>query len=253
MSLKKKLKNNELTIGSWITIGHPSIVDVMASAGFEWLVIDMEHTSIDLTVAHILISTIQANGIKALVRVSKNEEVIIKKVLDIGADGIVVPMIKSKSDALEAINYAKYPPVGKRGVGLFRAQKYGIGFNEYKKWVNEELIIIAQIEHYEAVDNIEEIITTKGIDGVIIGPYDLSGSMGYPGEYQREDVQSKISHVLEMCKRHNVPSGFHVIESDPQKLNEKIKEGCTFLAYSLDFFFLGDSARDGMKKIDRGH
>ena len=252
MSLKNKLKNNKLTLGSWVTIGHPAVIDIMASAGFEWLVVDMEHTSIDLTMAHNLIATIQANGMKALVRVSKNEEVIIKRILDMGADGIVVPMVKSRADALEAIDYAKYPPVGKRGVGLFRAQKYGLGFDEYKKWVNEELVIIAQIEHYEAVDNIKEIITTDGIDGVIIGPYDLSGSMGYPGEYDRNDVKAGIAKVLRVCKENNVPSGFHVIESDPTKLQERIDEGCTFLAYSLDFFFLGDSARIGMKIIREG-
>jgi len=249
MSLKNKLKNNELTIGSWVTIGHPSVVDVMSGAGFEWLVIDMEHTSIDLTTAHNLIATIQANGLKALVRVSKNEEVIIKRILDMGADGIVVPMVKSKADALEAIDYAKYPPVGKRGVGLFRAQKYGLGFEDYKKWVNEELVIIAQIEHIEAVENIEEIITTDGIDGVIIGPYDLSGSMGYPGEYHRDEVKEAIAKVLKVCKENNMSSGFHVIESDSSKLKQRIDEGCTFLAYSVDFFFLGDSARDGMKTI----
>ncbi len=248
--MKSRLKNNQLTIGSWVTIGHPSIVDVMAGAGFEWLVVDMEHTSIDLSMAHTLIATIQANGLKALVRVSKNEEVIIKRVLDMGADGIIVPMIKSKLDALQAIEYAKYPPIGKRGVGLFRAQKYGMGFNEYKKWVDEELIIIAQIEHYEAVQNIEEIITTDGIDGVIIGPYDLSGSMGYPGEYDRDDVKKAIAKVLKICKEKNVPSGFHVIETNPEKLQEKIDEGCTFLAYSVDFFFLGNSARYGMNKIN---
>lgn len=250
--LKRKLKNNEVTLGSWVTIGHPSIIEIMASAGFEWLVIDLEHTSIDLSMAHILISTIQANGIKALVRVSKNEEVIIKRVLDMGADGIIVPMIKSRSEALEAINYAKYPPVGERGVGLFRAQKYGLEFEKYKKWVNEELVIIAQIEHYEAVENIEKIITTDGIDGIIIGPYDLSGSMGYPGEYDREDVKDAIAKVLKICKEKNVPSGFHVIESDPSKLQQRIREGCTFLAYSLDFFFLGDCARNGMRNIKEG-
>lgn len=224
----------------------------MASADFEWLVIDLEHTSIDLSTAHILISTIQANGMKALVRVSKNEEVIIKRVLDMGADGIIVPMIKSKADTIEAISYAKYPPTGKRGVGLFRAQKYGLGFNEYKRWVDNELVIIAQIEHIDAVTNIEEIITTDGIDGIIIGPYDLSGSMGYPGEYDREDVKKAIERVLQACKKNNTPSGFHVIESDPSKLQERIEQGCTFLAYSLDFFFLGDRARDGMKKIKEG-
>lgn len=252
MNLKTKLIKNELTIGSWITIGHPNVAEIMADAGFEWLVVDMEHTSIDLTASQILIGAIQAKGIKALVRVEKNEEVIIKKVLDIGADGVIVPMIKSKADALKAIEYSKYPPTGKRGVGLYRAQNYGTGFEEYKKWVNEELVIIAQIEHIEAVENIEEIITTDGIDGVIIGPYDLSGSMGYPGDFYRDDVENAINTVLESCKMHNVPLGFHVIESDPYNLIERIKQGCTFLAYSLDFFFLGDSARDGMKMIKEG-
>jgi len=252
MTLKNKLQNNELTLGSWITIAHPSVVDIMSSAGFEWLVIDLEHTSIDLTMAHNLIATIQANGMKALVRVSKNEEVIIKRVLDMGADGLVVPMIKSKEEALEAIDYAKYPPVGKRGVGLFRAQKYGLGFDEYKEWVNNDLVIIAQIEHIQAVDNIEEIIQTEGIDGVIIGPYDLSSSLGVPGEYHRKDVKDAIKKVLDVCGNHNFPSGFHVIESDPTQLQSRIDDGCTFLAYSLDFFFLGDSARSGMKIIKKG-
>lgn len=251
MNLKEKLKNNVVTIGSWVTIGHSVVVEIMASAGFEWLVVDIEHTSIDLTTVHNLIATIQANQMKALVRVSKNEEVIIKRILDMGADGIIVPMIKSKADAEEALNYAKYPPVGKRGVGLFRAQKYGLGFDDYKKWVNDELVVIAQIEHIDAVQNIEEIIDTKGIDGVIIGPYDLSGSMGCPGDYHREDVQDAIQTVLNKCKEKGVPSGFHVIESDPAKLNERIAQGCTFLAYSLDFFFLGDSARSGMKQINQ--
>jgi 2-dehydro-3-deoxyglucarate aldolase len=253
MSLKAKLKNNQLTLGSWVTIGHTAVVDIMSSAGFEWLVIDLEHTSIDLSTAHQLIATIQANNMKALVRVSKNEEVIIKRVLDMGADGIVVPMVKSQSDAKEAVDYAVYPPKGKRGVGLFRAQQYGLNFNEYKQWVNDELVIIAQIEHINAVKNIEEIVQVDGIDGIIIGPYDLSGSMGHPGEYHRDDVKQAIRDVLAACQKLNVPSGFHVIDSDPAKLQEKINDGCTFLAYSLDFFFLGDSARQGMQTLREGN
>ncbi len=252
MSLKEKLKNNQLTIGSWITIANPAIVEIMATANFEWLVIDMEHTSIDLASAQILITTIQANGMKALVRVSKNEEVIIKRVLDMGADGVVVPMIKSGEEALEAISYIKYPPIGKRGVGLYRAQGYGTKFNEYKEWLEKEVVVIAQIEHIEAVRNIEEIILTDGIDGTIVGPYDLSGSMGYPGAFERDDVKEAIKSIELACKKHNKPYGFHVIESEPKRLQERIDEGCTFLAYSLDFFFLGDSARAGMKKIKEG-
>jgi len=249
MSLKQKLKNNQLTIGSWIMIGHPISVEVMALAGFEWLVIDIEHTSINLETTQNLITTIQANGIKALVRVSKNEEVVIKKILDMGADGIIVPMVNSKEDAIQAVNYAKYPPVGKRGVGLYRATKYGTKFEEYKKWVDEELVIIAQIEHIDAVNNIDEILQVEGIDGTIIGPYDLSGSMGYPGEFERDDVKNAVDKVLDKCKEYNIPSGFHVVDTDSSKLQEKINQGCTFLAYGIDYFFMRDGAIDGMGEL----
>ena len=250
--LKNKLKNNKLTIGSWITIGNASVIEVMATAGFEWLCIDMEHTSIDLETAKMLIITIHANNMKALVRVSKNEEVAIKKVMDMGADGVIVPMVKTKKEAQMAVDFVKYPPTGKRGVGLYRAQGYGTKFEEYKKWTEEEAIIIAQIEHIEAVENIEDILQVDGIDGTIVGPYDLSGSMGIPGEYYRDDVQEAILKIKKACKKYNKPYGFHVIESDPKNLQSRIDEGCTFLAYSVDFFFLGDSVRNGMKIIQKG-
>ena len=251
MNLKQKLKNNELTIGSWIMMGSPISVEVMALAGFEWLVIDIEHTAIDMAMAQTLITTIQANDMKALVRVSKNEEVVIKRILDMGADGIIVPMVSSKEDAKMAVDYAKYPPMGKRGVGLYRASKYGTGFEEYKKWVDEELIIIAQIEHIDAVNNIDDILNVEGIDGTIIGPYDLSGSMGYPGDFEREDVKKAVQKVLDRCKKHNMPSGFHVVDTEPKKLNLKIEQGCTFLAYGIDYFFMRDAAIAGMKNIKK--
>lgn len=249
MSLKNKLKNSQLTIGSWIMIGNPISIEVMSLAGFEWLVVDMEHTSIELDTAQTLIATIQANGMKALVRVSKNEEVVIKKVLDMGADGIIVPMVCSRDDAIQAVNYAKYPPVGKRGVGLYRASKYGVNFEAYKKWVNEELVIIAQIEHIDAVRNIDEILQVEGIDATIIGPYDLSGSMGYPGEFEREDIKAAVQKTLDKCKQYNIPSGFHVVDTDPKKLQQKIDQGCIFLAYGIDYFFMRDAAINGMNKI----
>ncbi len=252
MSLKTKLKNNQLTIGSWIMMGNPMSVEVMALAGFEWLVIDIEHTSIDLETTQSLITTIQASGIKALVRVSKNEEVIIKRVLDMGADGLIIPMICSKKDAIQAINYAKYPPVGKRGVGLYRASKYGTNFDAYKKWVDEELVIIAQIEHIDAVNNIDDILQVEGIDGTIIGPYDLSGSLGHPGEFERDDVKDAVSKVVDKCKKYGIPSGFHVVDTDPVLLQTKIDQGCTFLAYGIDYFFMRDAAVNGMSKLKEG-
>ena len=129
--LKQKLQKKELTVGSWLTIPHRSVVEVFAKSGFEWLVIDLEHSPIGIDQTAELIAHIQGNGMQALVRVTKNEEVIIKRVLDAGADGIVVPMIKCKQEAEKAVSFTYYPPLGSRGVGLNRAQHYGEGFEPY--------------------------------------------------------------------------------------------------------------------------
>lgn len=243
-TLKTKLKNNELTIGSWITIGHPSVIEVLSNAGFDWLTIDMEHTTIDYSTVQTLISIIQSKGMSALVRICKNEEVYIKRVLDAGADGVIVPMINNADDAKKAVEFVKYPPEGKRGVGLYRAQKFGFGFEEYKKWLSDNVVIIAQIEHFEAVNNIEEIISTKGIDGVIIGPYDLSGSMGIPGEFDDPKVVSVLETFEKACKENNFPMGFHVIEPNSKLVEEKVSKGYNFIVFSTDFFFMGRKAHE---------
>lgn len=247
--LKNKLINNELTIGSWLTMNETNIVEIMAQAGFEWLCVDIEHTSIDLEATKKLIITIQSSNMKALVRVSKNEEVVIKRVMDMGADGVIIPMVNSEADAQQAVGFVRYPPHGNRGVGLSRAQGYGECFNEYKEWVLKEAIIIAQIEHVDGVKDIENILAVDGIDGTIIGPYDLSGSLGFPGQFERDDVKEAIDKVKKACKKANKPYGFHVIQSDPEHMKKRILEGASFLAYSTDFFFLGDCSKSGMASI----
>ena len=245
-TLRKRIKAGELTLGSWITIGHPNVAEILANAGFDWLVIDIEHNPIDISMVQTLITTIQSKGVAAFVRVSKNEEVVIKHVLDAGADGIIVPMICTKADAIQAVDYAKYPPIGKRGVGLDRAQQYGTGFEEYKKWVAEDLVVIAQIEHIDGIKNLEGIISVDGIDGTIIGPYDLSGSMGMPGEFEKPVVKEALAKYIDICKAHKFPMGFHVVNADPAKIQEKIDEGYRFIAYGTDFLFMGDTATKGM-------
>ncbi|WP_445757920.1 HpcH/HpaI aldolase family protein [Polaribacter sp.] len=244
--LKEKLQKQDLSIGSWLTIPHQAIVEILSTAGFEWLAIDMEHSPISIETIMNLIGHIQGNNMQALVRVSKNEEVAIKRVLDAGADGVIVPMIRNKYEAKKAVNFVKYPPIGKRGVGLNRAQKYGTAFDTYQNWVKNHAVVIAQIEHIDAVNNLEEILSVDGIDGIIVGPYDLSASMGYPGKYDREDVQKALHKIDVITKKLNKPLGFHVVDSDHRKLLEKINKGYSFLAFSLDFFFLGDKARDEM-------
>lgn len=248
-SLKDKLKNNQLTLGSWLTIPHQSVVEIMATAGFEWLTLDLEHAAIDISQAMNMIALIQGKGMKALVRVSKNEEVIIKRMLDAGADGVIIPTVKNAEEARQAVDFVKYPPVGKRGVGLNRAQNYGTGFDEYQDWLKNECVIIVQIEHIDSVHNLESILNVEGIDGIIVGPYDLSASMGMPGNYEHPDVVIALKKVEETTLRMKKPLGFHVIHSDHQKTLDKINVGYSFLAFSIDFFFLGDKARDEMNLL----
>jgi len=249
INLKQKLKNRELTIGSWITIGHPAIAEILATANFEWLVIDIEHTTIDLSMVQVLITTIQSKGIAAIVRVSKNEEVIIKRVLDAGADGIIVPMVCSGIEAEQAVQYAKYPPEGKRGVGLARAQQYGIGFETYKEWVKTDLVVIAQIEHIDGINDLENILNVEGIDGAFIGPYDLSGSLGIPGKYDEPIVVAALERFKDICQKKGMAMGFHVIDPEFDRLKAKIDEGYNFLAFSTDFLFMGANARKNTEKI----
>jgi 2-keto-3-deoxy-L-rhamnonate aldolase RhmA len=252
MKLKNKLEMNTLSIGSWVTIGHQSIIEIMATAGFDWLVIDMEHSAITLDKAQGLITAIQSKNMAALVRVGSNDELIIKQIMDAGADGVVVPMINSKDDAIKAVKSVHYPPEGNRGVGLARAQNYGIGFDKYKEWLKRDSIIIAQIEHKDAVENISEIISVKGIDGVIIGPYDMSASFGIPGELDNPILLNAIKRVENVCKGSNFTLGYHIIKPNHTEVQEKVELGYSFIGFSLDFFFLGEKARDEMKELING-
>ena len=210
----------KLYLGSWITLNHPSIAEIMADAGFDWLCIDLEHSVTDYFETQQLIIAIQAKGIKAFVRVGENNARIIKRVLDAGADGIIVPSINSKADAEKAVKALKYPPLGSRGVGLARAQKYGFGFEDYRDIKINDIKLIAQIEHINAIDELDDIITTQGIDGTFIGPYDLSGSMGKPGSFKDADVIAAIQHYEEVAKRYDKWIGFHVVATDHKQIAE---------------------------------
>jgi len=238
------------SLGTWITLNHPSIVEILADSGFDWLCIDMEHSVTDYFEAQQLISTIQSKGIKAFVRVGENNDRIIKRVLDSGADGIIIPMVNTRKDAEKAIQSIKYPPIGKRGVGLARAQNYGFGFENYKNSVADDIKVIVQIEHIDGVKNLDEILSLKYIDGSFIGPYDLSGSMGKPGKYNDNDVKDVIKKYELIASKYDKYIGFHVIQPDYKLVIDKIKSGYNFIAFSLDTVFLGTIARNQMEKIN---
>jgi 2-dehydro-3-deoxyglucarate aldolase len=243
------MSNKEISIGSWITLGHLSIAEIMADAGFDWLCIDMEHSVIDNYTAEQLIAIIEAKGCVPYVRVGENDPLIIKRVLDAGAKGVIVPMINSAEDARKAVDSVKYPPVGTRGVGLARAQGYGFNFEKYARKVNDETTVIAQIEHVEAVNNLEEILKVDGIDGTIIGPYDLSGSLGKPGEYDDPKVHQVLDRYEEISRMADKAMGYHVIKPDGRLVLKKIKAGYTFIAFSLDTLFLGSMCRQELDKL----
>jgi 2-dehydro-3-deoxyglucarate aldolase len=248
-NLKNKLSKNQLTIGSWITLGHPSIAEIMANAGFDWLTVDMEHSVITLHQAQQLIQIIELCGVTPLVRVGENNPNLIKRVMDAGAHGVIVPMVNTKEDAINAVNAVKYPPVGTRGVGLARAQGYGLEFERYKDWAYKESLVIVQIEHIKAVENLEEILNVKGVDAFIVGPYDMSGSLGHPGDFKQPKMMDALTKVMEVSERLRMPAGFHVVPPDVDLLLGKIKEGYRFLAFSLDTLFLGTMCRESLAKI----
>lgn len=249
MQLKSKLSQGELTIGSWITLGHPAIAEIMAAAGFDWLVLDMEHSVLELSEVQTLIQVLDGQRCPAIVRLTSNHPDQIKRVMDAGATGVMVPMVKSAADARAAVQAVYYPPRGQRGVGLARAQGYGARFQQYRGWLEDNAVIVAMIEHVDAVKAIDEILAVDGIDAYIIGPYDLSGSMGQPGELDHPDVQSAIAQVLEAGQRSGKPGGIHVIEPNQDQLQRRIAAGFNFLGYGLDIRILDSLCRSHMQNI----
>lgn len=249
MQLKSKLAQAKLTLGSWITLGHPAIAEIMASAGFDWLVLDMEHSVLELGEVQILIQVLDGQHCPAIVRLTSNHPDQIKRVMDAGATGVMVPMIKSVTDAKAAVQAVYYPPQGQRGVGLARAQGYGARFTEYRNWLEKNAVIVAMIEHIDAVNAIDSILSVDGIDAYIIGPYDLSGSMGRVGEFNHPEVQSAIDRVLKAGNRLGKPGGIHVIEPNQDELRQRIDDGFSFIGYGLDIRILDTLCRKHIQSI----
>jgi 2-keto-3-deoxy-L-rhamnonate aldolase RhmA len=246
--LKASLREGRFTLGSWISLGHAAIAEIMARAGFDWLVIDLEHSAIGIELAAELIRIIDLCGVPPLVRLTSNDPDQIKRVLDAGAHGIVVPMVNTRAEAERAVAATRYAPAGFRGVGLSRAQGYGARFKEYLQWQADGPIVIVQIEHRDAVDRLDEILTVPGVDGFIIGPYDLSCSMGIPGQFEHAKYLDAVRRIREAGKRIGSPAGLHIVEPDLGRLDAAIREGYAFVAYSVDFRVLDVGMRSGVAK-----
>lgn len=243
--IREKLERGEPTIGSWLSMAHESIAEILADAGYDWVVIETEHTAIDVSEVLRLVMAIQGQGSIPLVRLAWNDPIQTKAVLDSGAAGVLVPNVNSADQARQAVDAVKYPPDGKRGVGLARAQGYGERFDDYVEDANDGTLLFVQIEHVDAVDAIEDIVAVPGIDGTFIGPYDLSMSMGIPGQLDHPDVQAAQEHVREATLEAGLAPGIHLVHPDraAHRLQEHLDKGYRFIALGTDILFLGDSAR----------
>lgn len=243
--IKTKLKKGQPSIGTWMSMAHPSIAEILAMAGYDWVVVETEHTAIDVSEVLRLIIAIEQRGSIPLVRLAGIDPIQAKAVLDSGAAGIIVPMVNTKAEAALAVAMAKYPPLGTRGVGLARAQGYGVDFDHYVKNANDNTLVIVQIEHIDAVNNIEEILSVPGIDGTFIGPYDLSMSLGVPGQLSHPDVVAAKEKVLKAVLKKGLAAGIHFVQPSTalSDCEASVKAGYTFISVGTDILFLGDSAR----------
>tara|TARA_Y100001970_G_scaffold61075_1_gene77936 strand:- start:46524 stop:47237 length:714 start_codon:yes stop_codon:yes gene_type:complete len=236
-------------LGTWITLAHPAIAEIFSNAGFDWLTIDMEHSVIDLFDAENLIRTANLLGSIPLVRLPSNDEVIIKRILDAGSAGIIIPQINSEDELVRAIKATKYAPDGIRGAGLARAQSYGEDFDGYKSIVDNDMLIIAQIEDKKALKNLDSILSVPQLDAIIIGPYDLSASMGKAGQLDDKEVAEAIDKIVQKSIDQGVSCGIHIIEPNTDELNSRIKEGFNFIAYSLDIRMLSHNAKEALEQL----
>lgn len=248
---RKLIFDGNLSIGSWITLGHPAIAEIMADAGFDWLAIDLEHSAITIREAEDLIRVIDLKGVAPFIRLTSNNPEQIKRVMDAGAHGIIVPMVNTSEAARAAVAAVKYPPQGARSFGLARAQRYGNRFEEYLAWQSSGSMVVVQIEHIEAVENIDAILAVDGVDGYFVGPYDLSGSLGRPGQFEHPVFIDAMKRIKEAGDRMNKPGGVHIIEPDESELRKRISEGNQFIAFSLDVRILDATCRSTINKIKK--
>ena len=249
--VRNALLERKLTLGSWIQIGHPAVAEVLAHAGFDWIAADMEHTDIDNAGFAALARAVHGRGVTPLARVRENDTLAIRQVLDLGAQGVIVPLVHTAEDAERAVRAAKYPPRGVRGFCFSRMNNWGADFDAYAASANDDIAVVAMIESRQGVENIDAILAVEGVDGVFIGPYDLSGSYGMPGQTAHEQVKAGCRRVLEACRAAGKTAGMHVVIPAEAAIAQALADGFTFLALGVDTVFLNAGARDALACVHR--
>ncbi|MBV9282772.1 MAG: 2-dehydro-3-deoxyglucarate aldolase, partial [Chloroflexi bacterium] len=211
------------------------VAEVLSLSGLDLLFIDMEHGALDIAAAQDLVRA-TVGDCPSLVRVPENSALWIRKVLDIGCDGIIIPLVRTAAEARQAVRAARYPPRGERSAGIARAHGYGLRFGAYVARADDEITVIVQVEHIAAVAVLDEILEVEGIDAILIGPYDLSGSMQRLGDVTHPDVQAAITTVRNRCQQRGMPVGIFVL--DAREAAEELAQGADFLAVGTDASFL---------------
>lgn len=236
---RRRLRAGEALIGTLVGLPSPEVVEILAHAGFDWLFLDMEHGAFDPLRAQALLQAAGADC-PCLVRVPSHDEVWIKKALDVGAAGVIVPQVNTAAQAERIVSRCRYPPSGTRGVGIARAQGYGADFADYMQRANEDTCVVIQAEHIEALANIDAIAKVDGVDAVFIGPYDLSASMGRPGAIDEPAVQAAIDKIIDTCKAAGRVLG--TLGMSAEVARRELQRGCTLMALGCDSVLLHNAA-----------
>lgn len=248
---RRALLERQVTLGSWMQIGHPAGAEVLARAGFDWVCVDLEHGIIDLESTGNIFRALNGFDCVPVARLPLNDPIWIHRVLDAGARGLIIPMVKTAAEAEAAVREAKYPPRGGRGFGYSRANLYGADFSAYIASANEEIAMVMQIEHKDAIANMDAILQVEGVDGVFIGPLDLSGSMGITGQLDHPQMAAALETYRSACRAQKKSAGLHIIRPDDKSVRRALDEGYTMLALGLDNVFMEQGARASLKAAER--
>jgi len=245
-NLRKRLKRGELILGTILSLDSPDVAEILSGIGFDWIFIDAEHTTLD---PHHLKALFQAVGesTDCVVRLPALDEIAIKKTLDAGAAGLLVPQVNTAEQAELLVKWGRYYPDGSRGLGFGRAQGYGLKVGEYLENANDTILLSVQAESAVAVENIESIVGVQGLDAILVGPYDLSASMGLPGQVDHPDVKAAIQHVAEVCFDANMPIG--IFGMTAEAVRPYIAQGFRFIVCGADTALLGNAAHQLLEQL----
>jgi 2-dehydro-3-deoxyglucarate aldolase len=243
---RTRLKRREKLLGTMVTLANAASAEVLASLGFDWLFVDAEHGPLE---TRELAEILQAVGDKAacIVRVPEAAEVPIKKALDLGAHGIIVPQVNTAEQAANIVRWARYAPEGVRGVGLARAHGYGLKFREYLSAANREIAVIVQAEHMRAVENIDAIVRVPGVDAVLLGPYDLSASLGKMGQIEDPAVVAAIDRVTDACRAVGMPLGYFGVTA--AAVRPYVARGYSLIVAGVDTLYLANGAKALLEEL----